>query len=128
MTKKEELIKCSEAIRAALMANDQNALKALYMEDFQGFSLNGDVETLDLILEVYKPGGAKLTAYELVEQKDDVFGEVGIIRGTGYVKGSYGEHEFEHHIRFTDIYLYRNGTWKCYRSHATELAKSGMEN
>ena len=123
MSKKDELIKCSQAIKEALISQNVDAIKSLYMKDFQGFSLNGDIETLDLILEVYKPGGVKLTAYEVVDQRAEVFAEVGIISGTGYVKGSYGKHEFEHKLCFTDIYLYRGGTWKCYRSHATELAK-----
>ena len=120
MSDTEKLIECSKAIKTALMSNDMVALKKLYSEDFQGFSINGDVETLDVILEAYQPGAVKLKSYEVIDQKAEVFGEVGIISGTGYVNGSHGEHEFEHRLCFTDIYLFRDGTWKCYRSHATE--------
>lgn len=74
-----------------------------------------------MILEAYQPGAIKLEYFEVIDQNAEVFGGVGIISGTGYVKGSYGEHEFEHHIRFTDIYLSRDGKWRCFRSHATEL-------
>ena len=122
MPDKEELLKCSKDISAALMANDLVALKSLYRKDFQGFSINGDMETLDLILEVYKPGRAKLQSYKVIDQKVEVFGNVGIISGTGYIRGFYGEHEFEHRLCFTDIYINRDGKWRCYRSHATELA------
>ncbi|MBN2244970.1 MAG: nuclear transport factor 2 family protein [Candidatus Aminicenantes bacterium] len=121
MSEREKLIECSKAIKTALMSNDTGALENLYSENFRGFSINGDVETLEVILEAYQPGAVKLKSYELINQKAEVFGEVGIISGTGYVKGSYGEHKFEHRLCFTDIYRNLNGMWKCYRSHATEL-------
>jgi hypothetical protein len=121
MAERDKLIKCSKAIKTALMTNNLDALKSLYMEDFQGFSIHGEVETLEVILAAYQPGAVKLKSYEVVDQKAEVFGEVGIISGTGYVKGRYGEHKFEHQLCFTDIYLNRNGMWRCYRSHATEL-------
>jgi len=103
------------------MSNDTGALKKLYSEDFRGFSITGEVETLEVILAAYQPGAVKLESYEVINQKAEVFGEVGIISGTGYVKGRFGEHKFEHRLCFTDIYLNQNGIWRCYRSHATEL-------
>ena len=121
MSDSKKLIECSKKIKTALMSNDMVALKKLYREDFQGFSINGDVETLDVILEAYQPEAVKLESFEVIDQKAEVFGEVGIISGTGYVKGSYGEHEFEHRLCFTDIYLAQDRMWRCYRSHATEL-------
>ena len=119
--KEEELILCSEAVRKALMANDSDTLSRLYLENYQGFSIRGDRESIDMIREFYQPGAVKLKAYQVKEQQVEVFGEVGIITGKGYVRGSYGENEFEHNICFTDIFLYREGRWQCYRSHACEL-------
>ena len=121
MSNREKLIECSKAIKTALMSNDTGALKKLYSEDFRGFSINGDEETLEVIIEAYQPEAVKLEVLEAADPKVEVFGEVGIISGTGYVKGRFGEYKFEHHLCFTDIYLNQNGMWRCYRSHATEL-------
>jgi len=121
MSEREKLIDCARDIKNALVTNNLDALKKLYMKDFQGFSINGDVETLDLILETYQPGAVKLKSFEVINQKAEVFGEVGIISGTGFIEGNYREHKFEHRLCFTDIYLAQDGMWRCYRSHATEM-------
>ena len=123
MSHRDQLIKCSEAIKQSLMANDIGALKELYMEDFRGFSIRGEEESLEMILEAYQPGTVMLKSFQVKDQKAEVFGEVGIIMGSGYISGSYGQHQFEHHICFTDLYLYVDGRWRCYRSQATEVTK-----
>ena len=106
------------------MSQNPDALKALYMENYRGFSLRGELETLDLILACYRPGAVKLTSYEVKGQTAEVFGEVGIVTGTGAVQGSYEGQKFEHRLCFTDVYLKRDGSWRCYRSQATEISSS----
>jgi ketosteroid isomerase-like protein len=120
MSGKEELIKCSKDIINALKANDLDALRDLYMPDFMGVSARGEQETLEMILEVYQPGSATLKTFNIHEQQAEVFGEIGIITGSGYISGFYGKYKWEHNLRYTDIYLYRDGRWRCYRSQATE--------
>lgn len=124
MKKKEDLIKTSEEIRKALLTNNLEVLKRCYSEDFQGFDVRGETENIDLIFTFYKPGAAKLETLDVLEQTTEVFSEVGVIRGKCYLKGIFDNYEFEHTIRFTDIYLYEEGKWKCYRSHATEIRKT----
>ncbi len=121
MSEKKKLIKSSEAIKEALMSNDLDVLRKFYMKNFQGFSIHGDLETLDLILEAYQSGSVKLKSYEIKKQQVELLGKVGIITGIGHVSGSYGKHNFSHNICFTDIYLKQDGIWKCYRSQATEI-------
>ena len=103
------------------MLNDLEALKNLYMKDYRGYSIRGDLETLDMILEFYTPGTVKLDRYEVEGREVEVFRDLGIITGTGYISGHYEKHKFEHNICFTDIYLKRDGKWKCYRSQVTEI-------
>lgn len=121
MSGKDQLIKCSENIIEALKTNDLDALKELYMPDFMGISLRGEQETLEMILETYQPGSARLESFKIHEQQAEVFGDVGIITGSGYISGFYGKYKWEHNLRFTDVYLYRDGKWRCYRSQATEM-------
>ena len=123
MSTEEKLINASKQIRKGLLSNNIDLLSEYYCKDFQGFSIRGEIEDLDLILEFYKPGAVKLESYDIKEQTAEVFGEVGIIRGRGYLEGVYGEYPFEHHVIFTDIYRCSDGNWKCYRSHITEIDK-----
>jgi hypothetical protein len=117
---KEELIKCSEEIRDALMSNNLDILKEKYMPGFLGINIRGERETLEMILEAYRPGAVVLKIFKIHQQQAEVFGEVGIITGSGYISGYFGNLKFEHNVRFTDIYLFRNGRWRCYRSQTTE--------
>jgi len=126
MTEKESLLKSSEKIRKGLLTNNLDLIKKYYSSEFRGYSVRGEDEPFDLILQMYKPGVVNLEVFEIEEQTAEVIGEVGIIRGKGYLKGYFGEYLFEHYLSFTDIYIRSEGLWKCYRSHGSEIQKTGL--
>jgi len=121
MTKKEKLWETFQANRRALLANDIEALKEIYAEDYRGFNMRGEVETRDLIFEVYAPGMAKLDAFETENVIVEVLGDAGIIAGRGFVKGRFQQHPFEHHLHFMDVFVWRDDRWRYYLSHSTEI-------
>jgi hypothetical protein len=50
-----------------------------------------------------------------------VLGPIGIVRGRGHMRGSYAGSAFEHHVLFTDIFIFRDERWQYYKSHSTEI-------
>jgi hypothetical protein len=121
MSKKEELLKTFESIKTALKNNDLIKINELFAEDYKGFGLRGDIETKEIVLRSFQPGGVKISEYDTEDLRIEVFTEIGIISGKGFISGSYGEYIFRHNVLFTDIFILNNDTWYYLKSQATEI-------
>lgn len=124
MKKESELLETFNSIKEALMTNNTNVLTALYSKDYRGFNLSGGIEKRDLVLEVYKPGGAILNKFDVNDLDIKVIGNVGIVTGRGYISGVYENTTFEHNVRFLDIYVRKASKWQYYMSQATEITQA----
>ena len=118
----KSLLDAFEEIKNALVSSDVDRLKEMIAEDYCGFDPNGDPGDRSLILEAYAPGMTKLDKYDVEDIETRIVGEIGIISGKGYIAGSWGELEFSHDLRFIDIYVIRDGSWKLYLSQVTPLS------
>ena len=123
MKNKEGLIQAFDHIKQALKTNNTDALDRLIVDEYRGFTLNGTVETKADILKYFKPGLITLARYELLEVKYEVFSEIGLVSGKGYISGSFQEDEFQHTVYFTDIFRYEEDGWRYYRSQVTEVVE-----
>jgi hypothetical protein len=121
MDDKEILLSVFEKLRKALFDCDAEALQGLIAEDYVGYDPNGNPQDRKMTLEVYQPGGAKLDTYDVGGVEVRIAGEIGIITGTGYIHGTFADAEFEHDLRFLDIYIMRDGDWRLYLSQVTPL-------
>lgn len=117
----EAVLSVSSRFRDALFACDTETLETLLAEDFRSYNLRGELEDRTVVLEAYRPGVTELTDYEVTDLQVEVFTEVGILTGKGYVAGTWKGHPWSHHLRFCDVYVLRNGTWKILLSHATPM-------
>jgi ketosteroid isomerase-like protein len=118
---RESLLAAFEAVRDALLSCDTDSLLDLYAEEFRSHTVRGEVEGRDAVLEAYRPGGVRLEIFEVEDLIAEVIGDVGILTGLGSVSGSFENTAFRHRVRFVDIYLWRNGRWRCHFSQSTEI-------
>ena len=123
MSAEKQILETAEKIKSALFNQDTEALTQLFAEDYRSFDIRGLEEDRELVLSVYKSGGAELEVYDMDEVQVNVFGEVGIMTGRGTIRGKFEGHEFGHTIRFTDIYVLRDGRWLVWVSHATDILR-----
>ena len=119
MSKKDSLMATFHEFRDALFASNVGVLDRILDDDYRGYNLRGELEGREVALGAYAPGAVSLETFEVRDVQVDVIGEVGIITGEGYIAGSYEGEDWEHHLRFCDIYVDREGTWKLLLSHAT---------
>ena len=117
------LLETFDKFREALLNNDVQMLAMLMAEEYVGFDPSGKRQDKSISVEAYKPGGVDLDRYDTEEVEHVVIGSVGIITGKGYIHGSFAEDEFEHDLRFLDLYVYREGRWQLYMSQVTPLAE-----
>jgi len=118
---KTGLVEAFDALRAALFANDVERLETMLADEYVGYDPLGNPQDKRLSLDAYRPGAAQLDAYDCEDVETRVIGEVGIITGTGYIHGTFAGAEFEHHLRFLDMYVFRDGRWQLYLSQVTPL-------
>jgi hypothetical protein len=122
MNERVLLLETFERLRKALFDCDVESLRELIAEDYIGYDPSGNPQNLAMTLEVYKPGGAKLDRYDVEELDVRIVGEIGIMSGKGYIHGTFADAEFEHDLRFLDLYILRDGAWSLYLSQVTPLA------
>lgn len=119
MKVKTQLIETFDEFRTALFTNDVQVLEAVIADDYIGYDPLGNPQDKKMSVEAYKPGCAKLDKYDVDQLEVRVLGEVGVITGKGYIHGVFAGSEFEHHLRFLDLYVHREGRWQLYLSQVT---------
>jgi len=118
---RDELQSSFDAFRDALKACDTEALESLLASDYRSYNMRGQLEERDVVLEAYSPGNVTLEAWELDDIQMEVFQEVGVITGKGFIAGRWQDHPWSHHLRFVDMWVLREGRWQILLSHATEM-------
>ena len=121
MSENRKLLETFDKIRDALFSNDIGVLNMLMADEYVGFDPLGNPQDKEMSLDAYRPGAAKLDKYDVEEIEDRVIGEIGIITGKGYIHGTFAGSEFEHNLRFLDLFIYREGSWQLFLSQATPL-------
>lgn len=124
MNRQDDLSQTFGDLRDALCNCHVEKLDEIISDNYQGFSLNGTVESKQDILLNFKPGGINLTDYEVSDVEFEVYTEIGIVSGKGFIAGTYEEFSFQHQVLFTDLFKYVNGQWRYYKSQVTEVPVS----
>ena len=121
MGNEKTLLAVFEELKEALIECNVNKLEKIISDDYQGFSLNGTIESKENILQTFKPGSISLSEYSVKDIKCEMSNSFGIITGKGRIEGRYGEYEFQHDVLFTDIFKFMNNSWQYYKSQVTEI-------
>lgn len=115
------MLDCFHRFLDALKACDTDALDQLLTVDYRGYTLQGELEEREVILDAYRPGVTTLETWEVSDLEVAVFPPVGIVTGRGFVAGTWKDIPWSHDLRFCDIFLKRDGEWCLYLSQATPL-------
>lgn len=121
MADEENLMEAFHAFRDALMACDSDALDSLLASDYRSYNLQGHLEGREVVLNAYVPGLATLEKWEIEEVEVELFSEVGVITGKGYLAGRWQGEPWSHHLRFMDVWVRRDGRWQTLLSQATPM-------
>ena len=121
LSEKDRLLEVFDKFRDALFSNDVQTMKDLMAEDYIGYDPLGNPQDKSISIDAYQPGRAKLDTYDVDDLEVRIIGEVGIITGKGHIHGTFAGSEFEHRLRFLDLYINRDGKWQLYMSQVTEL-------
>ena len=110
-----------ERIRLAMLANDAETLRACVAEDYQGSDAAGRAHDRDVMLAAYGPGGVRLDVFEISEMRTRSWSDTVLLTGLARIHGYYEGIEFDHTLRFLDVYARRGGSWWLAASNATDV-------
>ncbi|HKS72299.1 MAG TPA: nuclear transport factor 2 family protein [Terriglobales bacterium] len=103
------LVKLEQSWAEALSRRDADAVGCILSEEFQ--DVDPDGKTHDRAETLAGVPHHKAGTNQLSELTPHVYGDVGYIRGLATLVDADGK--VKARVRFTDIYLYRDGRWMC---------------
>lgn len=114
-TTKQALIRLEHAWLQALETHDVDALQRILAEDFLDTSYDGQLRTkADQLAGGRDP---TIESERLSELRVRVFGDAAIVTGLNTVTGA--QHAWTVRIRFTDVFVKRDGRWQAVAAQET---------
>jgi ketosteroid isomerase-like protein len=111
------LVQIEHSWAGALEQRDAAALGCILAEEFQDADPQGNL--FDRATTLAKAADHRPVHHELRELGAHVYGDLGYIRGLATAEDAQGK--IVARVRFTDIYVYREGRWQAVAAHESML-------
>jgi hypothetical protein len=115
------LVQMEQTWARALEQNDAPALGCILAAEFEDAGPDGKLT--DRAATLASSAGHHVVHHELTELHAHVMGNFGYIRGVATAVDE--QHTPLVSVRFTDIYVYRNGRWQCVAGHESTVSDAG---
>jgi ketosteroid isomerase-like protein len=123
MTVQAELLRLEEAFEQAIVRNDTQAIGPFLADDWVIIDADGGIVTKARFLDVIKSGAL---SHEMMES-DDVtvraYGDAAVVTALTTTKGKFMGQDFATQERATDVFVKRDGRWRCVLSQLTRFTK-----
>jgi ketosteroid isomerase-like protein len=114
----ESVLAAEEELTRALRDNDADGIARCLSDDWVVISARGQVgEGKSIFPEGIKSGFLKHTAYEVSEPRVRLYGNVALVTTKLHNAGTFGGKPFDVLERQTDVWLWKDGAWKCVLTH-----------
>jgi len=119
----EELLKVEKGFVDAIAKNDLEAIERFVTDDWIIINADGGIIDRERFLEVIKSG---TLTHEMMESEDirvRVYGDSAVVSALTRSKGKFMGQEFTTHERSTDVFVKRDGQWRCVLTQLTASTK-----
>ena len=106
------------------IAHDADAMGTMLDEDFVLTDFDGSVLNKPQFLVTIRDKSNQLTLEVTQDMKLHRHGDTVVVIGSTHEKGTAKGKPYEHHGRFTDTWIKRNGQWLCIASQLSLIPKS----
>ena len=114
----ESAMAAEEELTRALRDNDADGIARRLADDWAVISARGQLgEGKSIFPEAIKSGFLKHTAYEVSEPRVRLFGNVALVTTKLHNAGTFGGKPYDVLERQTDVWLWKDGGWKCVLTH-----------
>jgi uncharacterized protein (TIGR02246 family) len=120
----EQTIQRLENERAqAIVRSDAATLERIYADDFSTVGTSGEVRNKAQLIADNKSGALKVESQTLGNVNVRVYGDAAIATGMATLKGQDKGRDISGQVRFTRVYVKRNGQWQLVAAHNSRVAQ-----
>ncbi len=113
-----------QRLATAWVKGDRSFIEQILADDWSVTDLTGRVlKKAEVLEEAFGSKDRQITSMRIDEIDVRPFGDWAIVTGRTQAGGQYRGEVSEVSLRFTDVFAYRNGSWKVVASQATLLKK-----
>ena len=119
----EELLKVEKEFADTIVNNDLERLGRVVSDDWVIIDPNGEIVDRARFFEVINSGSL---THEIMESEDSrvrVYGDSAVVTAVTRTKGKFMGQEFSTQERATDVFVKRDGRWRCVVTHLTRFPK-----
>jgi len=119
----EELVKVEKEFTDAIVRNNPEKIREFVTEDWIIINADGGIIEMERFLEVIRSGALTHETMESDEMRVRVYGDSAVVSALTRSKGKFVGQEFTTHERSTDVFVRRDGKWRCVLTQLTGFKK-----
>jgi ketosteroid isomerase-like protein len=119
----EGLLKVEKEFAQAIVSNNLEGIGRLVADDWIIIDSDGGIVDRTRFSEVIKSGALTHDMMESEDLRVRVYGDSAVVTGLTRTKGKFMGQEFSTQERATDVFVKRDGRWRCVLTHLTRLPK-----
>lgn len=117
-----ELAEIQQRLAKAWVAADRAAIEEIIAADWTVTGTDGRVSTRsDVLRDTFETNVHRVLAIEIDDVRVRLFGDAAVVTGRTHGLGEYASAPYDVTIRFTDVFVRREGRWQAVASHASLL-------
>ena len=114
----ESVLAAEDELTRAMRDNDADGIARCLSDDWAVISARGGVgEGKSIFPDGIKTGHLKHTAYEISEPRVRLYGDMALVTTKVHNAGIFNGKPFDAMERQTDVWLWKDGGWKCVLTH-----------
>src|SRR3954470_1645210 len=119
----QELITLEHNWSQAAVNRDGATLQRFYADEYMFTSADGAVSTKAQELADITGGVFKLNSFKYEDMKARVYGDIAVVTGKNTITGFWEDikRDVSGPYRFTDVFVKRNGQWRCVTSQSSRV-------
>jgi len=107
----------------AVVKKDTATLEKMTADDYQLIDTNGKVRGKADTMEAIKSGAINLQSNDIDDLKVQVYGNTAVVTGRSNPKGTIDGKDVSGPMRFSRVYVKRNGNWQAVLLQQTKIAQ-----
>ena len=117
----EELLKMENEFAEAIVRNDLEGIGGLVTDDWIIIEPDGGIVDRKRFFEVITSGALTHEKMESEDLRVRVYGDSAVVTAVTRAKGKFMGQGFSTQERATDVFVKREGRWRCVLTHLTRL-------
>jgi len=119
----DELAKVEAEFANAIVKNSPEEIRQFVSDDWIIINADGGIIDRQRFLEVIKSGTLTHEMMESDDMRVRVYGDSAVVSAVTRSKGEFMGQEFTTHERSTDVFVRRDGQWRCVLTQLTGFTK-----